>query len=306
MSKAVVKSVKNQLQDKNVVDMFNQMIGTDKPNEDIIKPKYIKIINKINVLVNIFKSFADDILIKVYKEEKWSEEFYKFIEELKLITFKEDNLSGEYMNLKSNNTIKVCMLTCKNLMIHKSSLETSDMQFVLRIPGFDYNPFDFSTLNIKRIWTDEVTDNKIKQYIITVLKLTLKFTLDIYKIITSPDVDVKEFSKIIIDSISQVKKAIPRCDKAFKKIEESVALLENNFSGYYKDFVLSKNPSTIIESFVLDVSKNGETDIQTTRQFRDIINYYKKASQGKIKDPKVKKIFDMLNSNINLVDNPEQ
>ncbi len=42
------------------------------------------------------------------------------------------------------------------------------------------------------------------------------------------------------------------------------------------------------------------------RQFRDIINYYKKASQGKIKDPKVKKIFDMLNSNINLVDNPEQ
>ena len=35
--------------------------------------------------------------------EKWSEEFYKFIEELKLITFKEDNLSGEYMNLKSNN-----------------------------------------------------------------------------------------------------------------------------------------------------------------------------------------------------------
>jgi hypothetical protein len=104
MSKAVVKSVKNQLQDKNVVDMFNQMIGTDKPNEDIIKPKYVKIINKVNVLVNIFKSFADDILVKVYKEEKWSEEFYKFIEELKLITFKEDNLSGEYMNLKSNNT----------------------------------------------------------------------------------------------------------------------------------------------------------------------------------------------------------
>ena len=302
MSKVVVKSVKSQLQDKSVVEMFNQMIGTDKPNEDLVKPKFINIIKKTNVLINIFKSFADDILTKIYKEEKWSDEFYKIVVGLQNIDTKAVDISSEYVKLKTDNNIKSLMLTCKNLMEYKTSLDANDLQFILRLPGFDFIPFNFSTVNIKRIWSDEQTDDKIKLYIITVLKLTLRFTLDIYKIITSPDVDVKEFSKVIIESIAQVKKAIPRCDKAFKKIEDSISLLEDNFGGYYKDFVLSKNPSTIIESFVLDVSKTNDSDIQTTRQFREIINYYKKATQGKIKDPKVKKIFDMLNSNINIVE----
>ena len=301
MSKKVVKTVKSQLQDKNVVEMFNQMIGTDKPNEEIITPKYNNIIKKIKVLINIFKAFADDILVKVYKDEIWSVDFYKMVELLQSLEIKDNDISMTYTNLKSDNCIKNLMLTCKILIEHKTSLDNNDLNFILRIPGFDFIPFSFTTLNIKRIWTEEKTDDKIKLYILTVLKLTLRFTFDIYKIITSPDVDVREFSKVIISSISQVKKAIPRCDKAFKKIEDSISLLEDNFNGYYKDFVLSKNPSTIIESFVIDVSKTTENDIQTTRQFRDIINYYKKVTQGKIKDPKIQKIFDMLSTNMNII-----
>ena len=127
-----------------------------------------------------------------------------------------------------------------------------------------------------------------------------------YDTITSPDVDVKKFSKVIISSIAKVKKRIPRCEKAFEKIEQSVGLLEGNFDGYYKDFVQSKNPSTIIESFVIDVSQSGGSDPQTTRQFRKIINYYRKATQGKIKDPKMKKIFDMLSANFNAMEQQEE
>jgi hypothetical protein len=125
---------------------------------------------------------------------------------------------------------------------------------------------------------------------------------DVYRTITSPDVDVAEFSKSIIASITQVKKQIPRCERAFAKIEASVSLLEGNFDGYYKDFVQSQNPSTIIESFVIDVSNTGGADMQTTRQFRKIIDYYRRATQGKIKDPKIKKVFDMLNSNFSAME----
>jgi hypothetical protein len=129
------------------------------------------------------------------------------------------------------------------------------------------------------------------------MKIVLDISKTVYKTLTSPDVDVKEFSKAIISSISQVKKQIPRCEKAFARIEQSVSLLEGNFDGYYKDFIQSQNPSTIIESFVIDVSQSSGGDAQTTRQFRKIISYYQKATQGKIKDPKIKKVFDMLNAN---------
>ena len=119
---------------------------------------------------------------------------------------------------------------------------------------------------------------------------------------TSPDVDVTEFSEIIVKSIAAIKKQIPRCDKAFAQIEKSIGLLQNNFNGYYKDFIQSQNPSTIIESFVIDVSDSAKSDPQTARQFRKIINFYRKKTQGKIKDPKLQAIFSALNSNINAMD----
>ena len=78
-------------------------------------------------------------------------------------------------------------------------------------------------------------------------------TYDIYQIITSPDIDISEFSDIIVDSIKQARKMIPRANKAFKKIEESVELLKDNFQNYYKDFITTKNPTIIIENFILDV-----------------------------------------------------
>ena len=211
----------------------------------------------------------------------------------------------EYKKLKDNNAIKIIILTCKNLISYSDKLSVCpgfDDSFIARIPGFDFTPFPFSTLNIKRIWAATGITVRVKKYIFTVLKVVFDISHKVYDTITSPDVDIAEFSKSIISSISQVKKAIPRCEKAFAKIEESVGLLNGNFNTYYKDFVQSQNPSTIIESFVIDVSNSGGADPQTTRQFRKIINYYRKATNGKIKDPKIKKVFEMLNANFNMMD----
>jgi len=96
--------------------------------------------------------------------------------------------------------------------------------------------------------------------------------------------------------LSVVRKQIPRCDDAFNKIESSIGLLKGNFDRYYKDFVQSGNPGVIIEQFVGDVAKSAEADRKITRQFRQIITFYRKKIQSvNPKDnPQIPKIFGMI------------
>jgi len=318
MKKVKIKTAKKQLADKNVINMFNQMLGTEDADPAIVIPKYELVRSKVHSLSKILSAATEDVLRKSFPEEKnGCDDIMKYVESLNSIEYIEvpeaDKLTPEvtkelcakYTTLKDTNSIKVIILTCKNLIGYSGKLdvgETFDDSFIARIPGLEFSPFPFSRLNIKQIWVSPQITDRIKKYIFTVMKIVLDISKIVYKTLTSPDVDVKEFSKAIISSIAQVKKQIPRCDKAFAKIEQSVGLLEGNFDGYYKDFIQSQNPSTIIESFVIDVSQSGGGDAQTTRQFRKIINYYQKATQGKIKDPKIKKVFDMLNANFSAME----
>ena len=130
-----------------------------------------------------------------------------------------------------------------------------------------------------------------------------KTTYEIYEIITSPDIDISKFSDIIIQSIQQAKKMIPRANRAFKKIEDSVELLKNNFQNYYKDFISTKNPTIILENFILDCSKENsdDVDLDLARQFKRIVMFYQKKSQGKIKDPRINQLFEMLNKNFEML-----
>lgn len=318
MKSVKMKSMKKQFADKNIVSMFNQMLGTEDSDPSITIPKYTLMRGKIRTLSRLLSAATEDVFIKSLPEERdGCDDILKYVESLNSIQFVEvpptdlltmeiaKEISNNYSALKNNNDVKIIIMTCKNLIGYSNNLsigESFDDSFIARIPGFDFSPFPFSRLNIKRIWASPQITDKIKKYIFTVMKIVLDISKEVYKTLTSPDVDVKEFSKAIINSIAQVKKQIPRCEKAFARIEESVGLLEGNFDGYYKDFIQSQNPSTIIESFVIDVSQAGGADPQTTRQFRKIIEYYRKATQGKITDPKVKQLFDMLGDNFNAME----
>jgi hypothetical protein len=65
---------------------------------------------------------------------------------------------------------------------------------------------------------------------------------------------------------------------------------------------VSKNPGIIIENFVLDVADDSKADAETTRQFRQIINFYKDKMSGQVKDPKIQKIFDLVGENLNILE----
>jgi hypothetical protein len=97
-----------------------------------------------------------------------------------------------------------------------------------------------------------------------------------------------------------MKKTIPRCDKAFDIIKNSVELLEGNFKGYYRNSVEAENPSIIVESFIIDVSMSQKANASITGQFRRIIMYMKKQSANN-NDPRVKQLFKILNSQFDLM-----
>lgn len=158
-----------------------------------------------------------------------------------------------------------------------------------------------TALDFKQVWMHEAADYNVKKRFIYGLYIILSSGSEIVELIMSPDIDIDKFSEVLIENISKLKKQIPRCEKAFSRIAESVSMLKTNFSEYYKDFVTAKNPSIIVENFILDVAQNDSTDIDTMVQFRTIINYYKKllAQQPKNKvDPNISKIFDMLEENM--------
>ena len=192
--------------------------------------------------------------------------------------------SEHYDTFKNSYLVKDCLSMCNNLIPYKTFIGNQDQlnhRFILKLPGIEFCPFPkhMTTLNIKHLFvlidtyqTKHVSakEQTIK-YIMLVLNKLYVNSHKLYEIISSPDIDVNEFVDVIMSNLGEVKKHIPRCNEAFKKIEDSVFLLKDNFSDYYKDFMSTGNQMIIMENFVLDVSKSTKADAKTTRQFREII-----------------------------------
>lgn len=304
------KVIKQNIDQDGMADMFNQLLGDEKSLDiNIIKDKYMKLKTNVERLYRLLESFKKTIYIKVLTSVPnialYIKNIENFIEDAQH-TFPENiedaNLIRFYLNIKDHKVIKDCIHICKNLIIYKKYIENNENlsdSFIRSSKNREIKIFPFCDFDLKFVYLFQKIDPSITKYILIFLNMVYNTTYEIYQIITSPDVDISKFSEIIISSIAQAKKMIPRAGKAFKKIEESVELLQNNFGGYYKDFISTKNPSIIIENFILDVSKdqNENIDLDLARQFKKIAMFYKKKSAGKIKDPRINQIFEMLDKN---------
>lgn len=228
-----------------------------------------------------------------------------------------EQLGVVYPELKDCNTIKEIIMTCKNINrllreeMERTNTETDCLadsknlseKFITKADGVCIEIFNFSSFNFKDLFIRTDVDDKVRSYVLLFLRLIYTKSREIVKMISSPDIDVEKFSEVLVKSIKDIRKHIPRCDKAFDKIEESVNLLQNNFGGYYKDFIESQNPGIIIENFVLDVAQDSQADLQTTMQFKEIIKFYKaKMQKHNVKDPKVQKLFQMLGANLDVLE----
>lgn len=258
------------------------------------------------------KIFSGEDLNKLNDNPEKIQEYLSNIE----FRYKITKLGEMYVKLKDSPVIKESIMTARSLknavMLEKQrsgttihDLEEKDnlsSNFIIKSDGDFMILFNFTSLDFKQLYYHDLMNSQFSKYILFVLHLIYKKVLNIVKEITSPDIDVDKFSELLVKNIDEIRKHIPRCDKAFDKIKQSVSLLKTNFGEYYKDFISSQNPGIIVENFVIDVAKSSNADISTTRQFREIIKFYRSHMQNRIKDPKIKKIFKMLGANLDILE----
>ena len=314
-TKTISKSLGSADDQGDIQHYFNQMVGSEKADPDIVLPKYKELIANMKTIMHQLKSFSNDILVKIEDQKMCVADIDTYVAsigELIGTTVPDEKFDPEnYTIIKDHDLIQTFIVLCSNLSdIHahlKKEWVDVDKKFMHRYSNHEFTPFPFAKVDFKRMWmVDGESNPPLREYIFILLSKLLKTSHRIYKIVTSPDVDVSKLSKIIVSALSGLRKHLPRCGKAFNKIEESVSMLESNFDGYYMDFVQSKDSTNIFTSFIGDVADNCDSDPQLIFQCRKIVNFYRRNAQKKVANgevsPEKNKMFDTLMKNYNILE----
>jgi hypothetical protein len=329
------KVVQSTINNKDVMEMFHGVLGTGEGtdlNIKIVHPKYLKAQEHVGRYLILLEALRDSALmgrfpaeaghlanyvatLRAQAAETFSapdlaalhpstemEQMVGLAVDYAAVTKEEyEAFSAVYGRVKDSNVVNTAIVTCNNLVPHKKSLDCATAlrdRFLTRTAGLSFAPLPgLPAMNFKQIYISDLITQADKQFLLMVLHKMLAISHDVYETMSSPDIDVNEFVQVIISSLDDVKKHIPRCDEAFDKIRESVGLLKGNFGGYYKDFVASNNPTIIMENFVLDVSKSTNSSPKVTAQFRRIIGHYRKLASQQAQHPQMKSLFAQVDKN---------
>ena len=311
---------------QDINGMFEEMMGVRDAEQHIILPKFVGIRNKIIHVYKILMQFATGAIgsdfvelsepmlqIRQFASEMkesivFSDSLVEETEEQYSALNKED-LNALYKKLKNNQFTQQLIVQCSKLKRHSKDFDDIKQlrdNFIKQEPGLSFFIFDFSNLDLKKIWASSRVTPMVKKYILNILHVLYKDLFSIYQLVTSPDVDIDKFTDVLMSAIDQLKKqpGLHRCDNAFRRIASSVELLKGRFNNYYRESVASANPTIIIESFIVDVSNQGGADARLTREFKQIIKHMAKVSEqsGRNKDPAIQKLFAMLNKNFEIME----
>lgn len=318
---------------KDLSAVFGQIFGeSGNMDFDIALDKLNKLKSNISRVKKLLESFSKTIYNKVLVKGDEGNEIesaevrnYKknmegFIEDCKHISDwsefgkSPNEVISFYRACKEHKVSKDCISMCRKLIKFKKNLEDIENlsdDFIKSPKLKDLQLFTFCNFDIKYMYIYGNIDESAKKYILIFLSMILKSTKEIFDVITSPDVDIDKISKIVVDVIASTKKMLPRCSKAFSKLESSMDLLKENFAEYYKDFVSTKDQTTIITNFIADCTKeenekadtsSGKMDVELTRQFMEITNFFRKQSAGKIRDPSVNQLLSFLDKQFKSLD----
>lgn len=322
MSRVKVKKIKMPIgKDEDIAEMFNQMLGAGSINMTIAWPRYRRIKSLVENLVKLFEmlnkspfmeknaNFTNQrteiskfcVSAQAQIGTMFAMDFSDYEWNLNLIEEElKTKFSEAYDRMKKSDLINTFVIMCSNLAVYKkyiSDVNKLNHKFITSMAGAEWSPFPFTSLNLKQIFClDNIGENTIRFFMV-VLNKAFELGYQLYKEISSPDIDVDQFVEIIMNSMNEIQKRpeLSRCRKAFQKIKESVNLLKDKFGNYYRDFISTKDSTIIMQHFIIDVSKSSDADTETTRQFRQIINYYRKIAQEQITNPRVKMLFDRVN-----------
>ena len=324
-SKARMKEIRKMLGDGgDLNEMFEEMLGLRAADPEIIRPKFVRVRDEIRAIYKVLHQLGnfvplredfpkmqqgmDEILTfatamrdELMLDEPENEDKYKPLEK--------NGMNELYKALKNNRFVKTLITLCGKLKAYHKYFENASQlkdNFIGQEPGLSFYIFPFASFDLKLLWASDGIKPIIKKYILTILHNLYKYLFNIYKTVTSPDVDIDRFTAVIMTSIEEIKKVprLSRCKRAFRRIEQSVELLQKNFDQYYRDSVSSENMCVILENFICDVSSQGGTDTKLLFEFKTIISYMHEMSEksGQSKNPQVQKIFKTLKKTFETVE----
>lgn len=324
-SKTIKKTALKGQDKDEMMSMFNKMIGAERPDYNIILPKYKVLVDKLNSVVKLLNKFSScniaekctDFKPHFLQLKNYAKSIKTLLAELE-IPPKPDDLEewkksvgltvDNYLKLKNHQIVKQLIIIGGRLKKQQKYIGNKSKlshKFIVTSPEPDVLLFEgICNLPFKLLFLDDQFKQlkSSKDYTLLMLHLLYGHIFEISNTITSPDVDVDKFVEIVSGSIDAIKKqpGLERCGKAFSKIKNATSMLKENFGGYYRGFVLSGNPSGIMEEFVSDVAQTVDGDIQMVSQFKKIIAYYRKQSSAQMKNnPQLKKVFSMVESQMN-------
>ncbi|MDF1728291.1 MAG: hypothetical protein P1U53_11145 [Sulfitobacter sp.] len=211
--------------------------------------------------------------------------------------------SETYGKAVTRDRVHPAICTCKNLVPVRSHLtpgkEFSDA--FLKSAGHSFEPFPkLPSANFKSFYQSDRCSDSLKYSLLSYLSKLAVITHAVYEAYNRPEIDVQKFAGIVKESLSDIKSVpeLNRCDAAFRKIEASMDLMENNFGTYYRDMQISGDRTILMQNFVLDVAKDGKSSPQMTGQFRKIIGFYRKQSKAASESKEMKAVFGALDSNL--------
>lgn len=330
------KVVQSSINNETVVEMFHGVLGTGEETEfklEIVYPKYLQIVQNCTRFVNLLDALCKSGAMGFFAvEQKNLAEYVGYLRDQMAESFTAPDLAalhppaagnqlqdhaaayGEvtpdeyakfaavYKAVKECSLVNMIVVTCKNLVTHKKFIgdqQKLNDRFLTKSAGLTFAPLaDHASLNLKKIYNDDRLSPDDRRLVLMVMHKMLAISHDVYSTMSSPDIDVGEFVQVIMSSIDDVRKHIPRCDEAFDKIKDSVGLLKGNFGDYYKDYVASNNPTIIMENFVLDVSQGTKSSPRVTAQFRKIISHYRKIASQQSQNPKLQALFQQVDANV--------
>lgn len=310
--------------DKELSDIFNQMLGTGRINVTIAYPRYRKMLHLIRLISHTISSYAngpifDAPAMQQYRAEmnQWADENRGIInlsinnDELVNIPDGENlterdprivEFESEYREFKDSPAVMSMLALANTLAEYRASyenMETAKPKFYRKIPG-GWMPFPFSKFDLVQTLL-ALNSANFDHYTCEVLSALLKYTRDLHREQQSPDIDVDKFVKIVLEKIDSLRNVpeLSRCKNAFNAIRKSVDLFKDNFFDYYRDFHSSGDSTVIMQNFITDVANSDQNlNLSTANEFKQIIQYYHKMMKqlSNNKDSRVEKLMSKINS----------
>lgn len=319
--KVLKKKLKGVPTEPEIEQIFNQLIGTDEVDITYAFPRFERMKNTLVGITALNRVFS---LNHFMNDENSYGTFVDFdndmIETIKLfdtippmksidIMFKKvpkeevKQFTTIYNNFKNSTVIKNIILSASRIKPFVKDIEAKKYDYLWKSPGLSMNLLSFvetfDMFSLKTLPKDHPHVRMWNSYLAYIFKAGKSLNQEI----NSPDIDIKKFSEIVVQSITAAERdpALNDCKDAFGKIKESMHLLEGNFGKYYHEFVASSNdPMSIFQNFLRDVcDKNSDASVGILAQFTKIINHFtKKMKSAGIKDAKAEKALQYIDSSM--------